>query len=75
MKYILIAALCMSSCDVNRQPYSVENYTCTNEQLDAVKKHFDMCMKTSYTSVYCYYLSVKAYCGLKDPAPRLKEGE
>ena len=59
-----IALLCLQGCDENTDGiYQVENYRCTSEQLDLVKKEFDIC-KGSYVDHYCYLQAKKTQCDL-----------
>ena len=59
---IFIALLCLQGCGENTGGiYQVEKYRCTSEQLDLVKKEFDIC-KGSYADHYCYLQAKKTQC-------------
>lgn len=61
---IFIALLCLQGCDENTNGiYQVENYRCTSEQLDLVKKEFDIC-KGTYAEQYCFLQAKKTQCDL-----------
>jgi hypothetical protein len=57
----LIALLCLCGCDNTDGIYQVENYQCTSEQLDLVKKEFDIC-KGAYADHYCFRQAKKTQC-------------
>lgn len=60
----LIALLCLQGCEENTQGmYQVENYRCSSEQLDLVKKELDIC-KGAYADHYCYLQAKKTQCDL-----------
>lgn len=60
----LMALLCLHGCGENTDGlYQVENYRCTSEQLDLVKKEFDIC-KDTYADHYCYMQDKKTQCDL-----------
>lgn len=57
-----VALLCLQGCKENTNKlYEVENYRCTSEQLDLVKKEFDIC-KGNYADYYCYLQAKKTHC-------------
>ena len=59
-----IALLCLQGCAENTDGiYQVENYRCTSEQLDLVKKELDLC-KGTYTNQYCFLQAKKSQCSL-----------
>lgn len=59
-----IALLCLQGCGENTDGiYQVENYRCTSEQLDLVKKEVDIC-KGTYADHYCYLQAKITQCDL-----------
>lgn len=61
---VFIALLCLQGCEENTDGiYQVEEYRCTSEQLDLVKKEFDIC-KGTYADHYCYLQAKKTQCDL-----------
>lgn len=46
-----------SSWDIN-----IEDYKCTDSQLDLVKKEFEICDQSSYVSAYCFATAKKLHC-------------
>lgn len=59
---LFIALLCLHGCEENTDGiYQVEEYRCTSEQLDLVKKEFDIC-KGTYADHYCFLQAKKTQC-------------
>lgn len=46
----------------------IEDYKCSAEDLEMVKKQFSICNKSTYVSSYCFLSSVKSYCPKKEVA-------
>lgn len=57
----LIVLLCLQGCKREDRP---EDFTCTAEQLDMVKKEFEICKESSYLSNYCFLQAKKTQCDL-----------
>lgn len=58
-----IVLLCLQGCGENTGGRSqVENYRCTSEQLDLVKKEFEICIESSYLTSYCFLQAKKTQC-------------
>lgn len=59
---LLIAAVCLQGCKENTSGiYQVEEYRCTSEQLDLVKKELDIC-NGNYSGQYCFLQAKKTQC-------------
>jgi hypothetical protein len=61
---VFIALSCLQGCGESiGGTYQVENYRCTSDQLDLVKKEFDIC-KGTCSDQYCYLQAKKTQCAL-----------
>jgi hypothetical protein len=56
-----IVLLCLQGC---KREDGVEDFTCTAEQLDLVKKEFEICRESSYLTSYCFLQAKKTQCDL-----------
>lgn len=60
----LIVLLCLQGCKREDRLDRLEDFTCTAEQLDMVKKEFEICKESSYLSSYCFLQAKKTQCDL-----------
>lgn len=60
-KTVLILSFFLFACDSR---YGPEGYKCSSEQLDNVKKEFDICIETNYMSDYCFLQAKSTQCEL-----------
>jgi hypothetical protein len=44
----------------------IEDYKCSDKDLEMVKKQFSICNESSYVSSYCFLSSVKSHCAKKE---------
>jgi len=56
--YLFIIIVLISGCE---DKGAVE-YKCSNKQLDLVSKEFDICVKSSFLSTYCFEQAKMSQC-------------
>lgn len=69
---LILALLIISGCGAKVEykesfhEEKIEDYKCSDEDLEMVKKQFGICDKSSYLSSYCFLSLVKSHCTKKE---------
>lgn len=73
----IIFILLLTGCDeksIGREARVLNDYRCTDKQLDLVDKEFEICTKSSYLDSYCFSSAKKSHCD-KIEAPKEESDE
>lgn len=57
---ILISLMFLYGCDDNRE--NLEDYRCSSEQIDLVKKELEVCKGTGFLESYCFLQAKISHC-------------
>jgi hypothetical protein len=57
----ILSIIIICGCEEQRLD-TPENYSCTSEELELVKKEFEICDQSSYMSSYCFLQAKKTIC-------------